>query len=50
MGLHNYKINQILKQNEEVNYEPLIYIYSKRKIGRGEELIYDYGKYYWDER
>ena len=42
LGLHHYD-----DKKDEKMYEPMIYIYSKRKIEKEEELVYNYGKYYW---
>ncbi len=43
-------INHSCKPNcEPIIYKSRVYIFSIKKIKKGEELVYDYGKEYWDE-
>lgn len=42
--------NHSCRPNAEVDIiRGRVFIYAKRKIVEGEEILYDYGKEYWDE-
>jgi len=43
-------INHSCKPNADVEvYKNRVYVFSRRKILEGEEILYDYGKEYFDE-